>query len=229
MKYKLCLFLSSLLNLIAAKTAPCEELDPADVPCPNFGLDCIREYFSKNSQCQIVYGPVPDPLYYGHYKVDIPNSNVTLDFSDVNVGGLNGNIVEFYINTETQKLVLAIETPSLRLYTEDALFQYNRKAKEPIERSDYLEVKYGRVTFTAVFHRLHNLDLSSADVNSYVENASPQFELGPCIDPSSDTEAQNEFRKLMSSFRDDLRELFSLQGQIFMTSYIQYNICDFGC
>ncbi|XP_004922635.1 fibrohexamerin [Bombyx mori] len=234
MWFEQCLCLS-VLGLIASAVAFGENLDPADDPknikrpCPNFDLNCIREYFSRNSQCQLVMGSVPDPLPLNYYRVDIPNSNLTVEYHDVKTRGFDTiKIIEFYINSKTEKLVLAAEVQSLKLASPKTIFKYNRKAKEPIVRSDALEVDYGTLTFTAVFPSISDLQLSNAEVFSYVHEINPKFILGPLLSFSLDSETQSQLGKLLNNIAVSLQEVFEAQGTILMTSYIQYDICDFG-
>ncbi|XP_004922636.1 fibrohexamerin-like [Bombyx mori] len=235
MKLMLCLCLLSFFGLTVADEVDCEsDLDPADDPrnierpCPNFDLDCIRKYFSSNSKCQITLGPVPDPLLLNNYRLDIANSNITAQFNNVSVRGLNGNIVEFYINRKTEKLVLATEVKSLAFDSPQVVFKYNRKGKEPIVRGDCVDCEYGAATFTAVFPSICDLDLSKAEVFTYVEDSNPRYKIGSRLFSISDSVALNEFLKFITSMSENIQEKFISQGRIFMANYIEYNICDFG-
>ncbi|XP_028025797.1 fibrohexamerin-like [Bombyx mandarina] len=225
----------ALFGLITAKKFGCDKnLDPADDPknierpCPNFDLDCIREYFSSNSKCQIAREPVPDPLLLNHYRLNIANSNITMELNNVEVGGLNGNIVEFYINKETQKLVLVIEVDSVRLESIQVTFKYNRKAKEPIVRSDNATCDYGPMSFTVVFPSICDLDLNNAEVFTYVEDCNTKYTMGIGLYSSLDRVAEREYQKLIASMPGAVLESFITEGKIFMDHYIQYNICNFG-
>ncbi|XP_012551240.1 uncharacterized protein LOC114239694 [Bombyx mandarina] len=233
MEFELCLCILSVLGLIAADDC-CNCLDPADDPnnierpCPNFDLDCIRDFFCSNAQCEVAYGPVPEPLFLKHYRLDAANANITGELYNVNVAGLNGNVVEFYVNRATEKVVLAMEVRSLRFHSPLTIFKYNRKRKEPIERSDYVEAVYGGATFTAVFPSICDLDLDNVEVFSYIEDSNPEYTLGSCLTSNLDFVAEAQVQKFINSMSDNIKEKFITQGKLFMINYIQYNICDFG-
>ncbi|CAH0719026.1 unnamed protein product, partial [Brenthis ino] len=111
-------------------------------PCQVFDIYCIRKYFAEHSICKESYGPTPDPMYRPQSTIFLSRINLTVTANDVLYGGLNGRIEDFYINKETDRLVLAVEFRNLTFYAKDTYYRFHRRAREPIVTRDYLYFNY---------------------------------------------------------------------------------------
>nr|XP_021207599.1 fibrohexamerin-like [Bombyx mori] len=197
-------------------------------PCSHFDLNCIRAYFKQHSSCVVSHGPVPDPLKLQNIIFHLPHANMSFVLRNSNVGGLNGKVVEFYVNKKTHKLVLAAEMKEVTLESSQMIAKYSRKAKEPIELNDGVSGNYGTITFTTVFPDMTNLYLAEAETNSYIEDSNVKYYIGPKMSTSAEVAVSDSFDRVRKNLGLDLQEGFVFLGPIFMANFIQYNICDFG-
>ncbi|XP_041969196.1 uncharacterized protein LOC121726044 [Aricia agestis] len=114
-------------------------------PCSTSDIDCIRRYFGDHAQCRVTHGPVPDPMYFKHTYAFLPAANMTLTSDDFYRTNLNGRIEEFYINKETDKLLIALEFKNLTIYSNNSYLAYHRRAKEPIINKTTLRIFIERI------------------------------------------------------------------------------------
>ncbi|CAH2055722.1 unnamed protein product, partial [Iphiclides podalirius] len=133
-------------------------------PCPVYDTYCIRQYFANNANCKVAYGPVPEPYYRAQSTSYIPVANITTILTNIQLKGLNGRIEEFYVNRETDKLVLTIEFRGLSLNSSFAYFRFQRRSREPVVTGDAVTVVYQSVVSSALSEIDANLLLAVREV-----------------------------------------------------------------
>ncbi|XP_061380945.1 fibrohexamerin-like [Danaus plexippus] len=159
---------------------PLDDEGYIEKPCRIYDVNCIRQFFAEHSRCNITYGPVPDPLYDPTYTLYLPRINVTLTSLKVEYRGLNGKIVEFYINPKTDKLVLSVNFEGLSFGSNDNYFQFARVGREPLVTNTFLNVSYTIVSSTITIPNLKDLQLQNSEVFSFSDTPDvPIFDVGP--------------------------------------------------
>nr|XP_026490363.1 fibrohexamerin-like [Vanessa tameamea] len=196
-------------------------------PCQVFDTYCIRKYFAENSKCKESQGPVPDPMYRAQSTSFLPRVNLTMTSHDALYSGLNGRIEEFYINKETDKLVLAIEFRNLTFYSKDTYFRFHRRGREPIVNVDYLYVNYKSVVSTIVIPNRKDLQLQKSETVSYV-NEVPIFSIGKNAFDHPDSTVQLTKIQIVTDISTDAQEMELTESAFYASTFIQYSICDFG-
>ncbi|XP_050355245.1 fibrohexamerin-like, partial [Nymphalis io] len=196
-------------------------------PCQVFDTYCIRKYFAENSQCKESQGPVPDPMYRAQSTTFLPRLNLTMTADDVLYSGLNGRIEEFYINRESDKLVLAIEFRNLTFYARDVYFRYHRRAREPIVNVDYVYINYRSVVSTVVIPNRKDLQLQKSEITSYL-NEIPAFSIGRNAFESPDPQVQLAKVLIQTDVLTDVLETQLTESAYYASTFIQYSLCDFS-
>ncbi|CAG9571936.1 unnamed protein product [Danaus chrysippus] len=191
-------------------------------PCRIYDVNCIRKFFAEHSHCKITYGPVPDPLYRPDLSLHLPGINVTVTALKVEYNRLNGKIVEFYVNTKTDRLVLAVDFEELRFIGNDNYFQFQRPGKEPLVTNDSFNITYQSVGSTITIPNLKNLQLKDSEVFSYSTQLAPVYQIGPQVfgDVRLLPTAVNFLRDPQSTIPEE----FLFESTFFIASFIQYSI-----
>ncbi|XP_061380946.1 uncharacterized protein LOC133319709 [Danaus plexippus] len=196
-------------------------------PCQSFDIYCIRRYFKKNSKCQEVLGPVPDPYYRAQSTLQFPVINATFSAFDVLYSGLNGRIVEFYINRDTDRLVIAVEFRNVTFYSKDVFFRFFRRAKEPITTFDYLYQNYQSFITTTIIPKIRNLQFARSKTNTFTNDAAPSFSIGPNAFNYPDPAVQGARASIILKASQLTREAQLTEGPFTAAIFIQNNICNF--
>ncbi|XP_045487736.1 fibrohexamerin-like [Pieris rapae] len=174
------------LNEIVKNQNDSDEDDYIERPCRVFDPECIRSYFAAHGHCKKVDGTVPEPLHRSASTGYLPRINLTVTLVNVDYYGLNGQIVEFYINRKTNKLVLAVQMSNVVSFVRPAYFRFHRRAQEPIVRSTPARVQFGTITPTIIIPNLNDLRLDQAEIFSYIESPSPITTVNPLAFASTD-------------------------------------------
>ncbi|CAK1589036.1 unnamed protein product [Parnassius mnemosyne] len=154
--------------------------------------------------------------------------NITTTFLDIELKGLNGRIEEFYINRETDKLVLAIDFRGLSISSNNTYFRFHRRGREPIVTSDFGFVVFKSVFITIVIPNLNNLQLEESESFAYVSEERPEYGLGPGLANSTDPAVSAALAEFDANTKIIIRESFLTDGPFYAATFIQWNICDFG-
>ncbi|KAI5643355.1 fibroin p25 domain-containing protein [Phthorimaea operculella] len=197
-------------------------------PCPTFDMNCIRNFFEKHAHCKKMFGPAPDPLYRPQSTVFISRVNLTVTSNDVKIGGTNGRVEEFYINRDTDKLVIAVEFRNNTQSTNSSYFRFHRRAKEPVVTLASASVSYQSFITTAVIPKIDNLQLKRAECTTFVNDNNNNMVISPSAFESSDPQVQQTGVELYQDVPTTIQEIFLTDSSFFITMYIQYNICDFA-
>ncbi|XP_045453496.1 uncharacterized protein DDB_G0280315-like [Melitaea cinxia] len=195
-------------------------------PCQVFDTYCIRKYFADHSKCRESQGPVPDPMYRPQTTLYLPRVNLTVTVHDALYSGLNGRIEEFYVNKETDKLVLTIEFRNVTFYSKDAYYRFHRRAREPIVNVDYIYVNFQSVVSTIIIPQRNDLQLEKSESVSFI--SIPTVRLGPNAFNSQDPVVQLSRNMILADAATDAQEAQLTESPYYTSTFIQYSLCDFG-
>ncbi|XP_038218778.1 uncharacterized protein LOC119837321 [Zerene cesonia] len=197
-------------------------------PCRVFDLNCIRRYFSTHGKCKEVYGPVPDPLYRAQSTEHLPRLNLTYTGYDITYRGENGKIEEFYINRKTNRLLLALQLRNFNVLLDKFYLRFQRRGREPVVRSTTLNVTYAALTLTIIIPNLKDLQFDKSEVFTFAEDANPPFSIDPNLFLTADPTVLQGGTEFLLGVPINEQEGFFKDSIYYITSYIQYAICDFG-
>ncbi|XP_045768898.1 uncharacterized protein LOC123869865 [Maniola jurtina] len=204
-----------------------EEMD-IERPCRVNDVSCIRHFFLHHSKCEEAHGPVPEPLHRKVSTTYFPRINLTLTATDVLYSGLNGKIVEFFIDKETDNLLISVEFRNVTFYSKEAYYRFHRKAKLPVVNKDFIFLNFPSFTTTTIIPHISELQLDKSETTTFVEDPTLVFSLGPKAFVSSDPAVPATLPVLYLDIRTGLQELFLTEGTFYAAVFIQKVICDFG-
>ncbi|XP_045778805.1 collagen alpha-2(I) chain-like [Maniola jurtina] len=206
------------------------DLDKVNVerPCHASFEECVKQYFVQHAHCKLSYDRVPEPLVRPVSTTYLARVNLTLSASDVIYSGLNGNIEEFYVNKETDKLVITIRFRNVTYYSKDTFYTFHRRGREPVVNVDYLFANFRSLTTTTVIPYIDDLKLDRSTTHAFVDDANPRFNFGPWAFVNSDRSVRETLPTLMADMRTNVQEFFLTEAAFFAVTYIQRNLCDFG-
>ncbi|GBP42465.1 hypothetical protein EVAR_29268_1 [Eumeta japonica] len=138
-------------------------------PCPHLEVDCIRHQFLASGLCSSPVGKVPDPIRLPYRDVYLPNVNGSIFMEDMLLRGMNGDIVEFYINQKTDRAVLAFRLIDFQIETKRAHMTYLPPAREPVTAVTAITEKGGTGLITVVFEGTQPLNLRHSLAHSVLE------------------------------------------------------------
>ncbi|GBP42464.1 Fibrohexamerin [Eumeta japonica] len=200
-------------------------------PCPHMDVNCIGKYFLSSGQCSQPAGRVPDPLKLSFQSIYLPGFNASLLQEDLTLKGINGDIVEFYINQETDRAVLAFRVKDFDTETKKCHFTYLSPGREPITATTTLvEEKdsafVATASFTVVFEGTRPLNLRHSFAHASVE-VLPTITIG--IEPLTvkDLGYQAMFSGIFSDLAKAYREAFLSAAPNYSNIFIQNTLCDF--
>ncbi|KAI5638765.1 fibroin p25 domain-containing protein [Phthorimaea operculella] len=197
-------------------------------PCPTYDLNCIRVFFEHHGHCKKTFGPVPEPISRPQSNIYFPRVNLTLSIVDQRISGLNGRIEEFYINRETDRLVIAVEFTNLTQTSDKVYFKSHRPRREPVVTvTSYFSV-FDPIIITAVIPKIDNLQLDDAEVTAFITGQTARFAVTPTLVTSTDPQPAMSVATAFTNLSEDMQELFLTDSSYLIATYIQYNICDFG-
>ncbi|XP_073954815.1 fibrohexamerin-like [Choristoneura fumiferana] len=155
-------------------------------PCRPSDVACIRRYFLHNSKCKPAPGRIPDPLVRSLANVFYPRVNITeTDINPEYLGLNNGRIQEFYVNRDTDKLVLGIELRNFVARGNNTFFTYARRGREPITTHGSVRVAFSSVYLTVTIPQVENLRLDKSDSFVFSNDLLPIITLAPSLGESS--------------------------------------------
>ncbi|XP_063366140.1 uncharacterized protein LOC134654602 [Cydia amplana] len=197
-------------------------------PCQAYDTFCIRRFFAQHSQCNISGRQVPEPLFRAQATLNIPNTNVSATFNNVEYRGIkDGRVAEFYVNRQTDKVVVTIEFTNLTMRSRDTFLRYHRRAREPIITYGYTVIEYPSILLTVTIPQVNDLLFEKSDNFAYA-NAIPKVDMDPRLGESSDPVVPNTFAFMRANLATFATEALLTQSQFFSTVFIQKVICDFG-
>nr|XP_034836329.1 uncharacterized protein LOC117992724 [Maniola hyperantus] len=199
-----------------------------DRPCEASFEECIKQYFVQHAHCKLSYKRVPEPLIRPVSTTYLSRVNLTLSASDVIYSGLNGNIEEFYVNKETDRLVISIRFRNVTYYSKDTFYTFHRRGREPVVNTDYLFANFRSVTTTTVIPHIDDLQLDKSVSHAFVDDENPRFNFGPWAFVNSDPGVRERLPTLLADMRTNVQEFFLTEAAFFAVTYIQRNLCDFG-
>ncbi|KAJ2949939.1 hypothetical protein O0L34_g11263 [Tuta absoluta] len=198
-------------------------------PCPTYDMNCIRVFFETHAHCKKVFGPIPDPVNRPEVNLEVPRINFTLTITDLKASGLNkARIEEFYINRETDNLVIAVDFRDFTQQSDVVYFKFPRRAKEPVVTVTQVILNYTSQVMTAVIPRIDDLQLQYAEFTTYSNDPTGEFIIGPSAVESTDPQPLASIVALPLHVPTANQELSLLNAFFFISAFIQYNICDFG-
>ncbi|XP_063384350.1 uncharacterized protein LOC134670454 [Cydia fagiglandana] len=198
-------------------------------PCQAYDTFCIRKFFAQHSQCKISGREVPEPLFRAQATLNIPNSNVSAIFNNLEYRGIkDGRVAEFYIDKETDNLVIAVDFDQVTFGSQTLYLKYYLRGREPVVVQDAAGATFVQVSVTAVIPNLKNLKLDRAEIYTYNGEPVPPFLAGPRLALSTDPEVVTMFATAIANVPTDAQESLMTEGVFYILNFIQYNICDFG-
>ncbi|GBP42463.1 Fibrohexamerin [Eumeta japonica] len=191
-------------------------------PCPNFDVDCVRHYFLSSGLCASPAGRVPDPLRDPLKYVYLPNVNGSAIMEDMLVTGMNGDIVEFYINKKKDRAVLAFRIKEFDVESKSAHITYLPAAREPITAATTVTEKNGTVLFTVVFEGTRPLNPRHNFTYARIE-VLPILTTGP--EPWL---SKAMYSGIFANPETTYREGYLTAAPHYSNIFIHYTLCDFG-
>ncbi|XP_061717261.1 uncharacterized protein LOC133525055 [Cydia pomonella] len=197
-------------------------------PCQVYDTFCIRKFFAEHSKCKISGRKLPEPFYRAQAGYQYTPANISATAVDGIYNGLsNARVDEFYINKVTDNLVIAIYFDDVSIISNNTNVKFYRRGREPEVHTDFASLDFRKTTVTMIIPGLNNLRLDRAEI--YSESPLVPFSTGPRIGLSSDPEVVAMFLYLVTAgVPAETREAISTDGVFLGTTYLQYNICDFG-
>ncbi|XP_026729785.1 fibrohexamerin-like [Trichoplusia ni] len=196
-------------------------------PCKISDLGCIRSYLTHNFHCKPAYGPAPDPYFLGSVTVPIPHANITYKPLDLKIVGLNNfKVGNFYVNHDSDILVLELVILEMAFSSPGIMLIHNRKGLEPIIVKDSMWVDYRDISFTITMPIRHNkIQISDWHVYSYLSSI-PTYGLGPNFMYHPDPVVRKQTEKVHDVVLS-VKEAFTIKGPILTKVIVQSTICDF--
>ncbi|XP_061717493.1 uncharacterized protein LOC133525221 [Cydia pomonella] len=222
---------------LRARRAPRQQRVPsrADVhgkiqrPCQSYDTFCIRKFFAQHSQCKISGRQVPEPLFRAQTTLNIPNTNVSATFNNMEYRGIkDGRVAEFYVDKATDNLVIAVDFNQVTFGSQTLYLKYYLRGREPVVVEDAAGATFVQVSVTAVIPDLKDLKLDRAEIFTYNGDPVPPFLAGPRLALSTDPEVVTMFAGTVANVPTDAQESLMTEGVFYILNFIQYNICDFG-
>ncbi|XP_069362093.1 fibrohexamerin-like [Maniola hyperantus] len=205
------------------------DLSYIERPCRLYDMFCIRQYFAKHSRCKEALGPAPTPLYKAQSTFYLPRVNLTVTSNRLRLTGINGQVVEFYINKKTNKLLLAVEFKDFTASGDEHYFRFHRRGKEPIVNMDpTFNVTYSSFVVTIIIPNLKDLRFEDSESFLYTNDPTPRMVVGPRAFSGTDPQVQETFVKYIENLSANQKEGLLIEETFYIGSFIQYNICDFG-
>ncbi|XP_028169500.1 uncharacterized protein LOC114359356 [Ostrinia furnacalis] len=194
-------------------------------PCSTDDLDCIRQYFMSNERCRPNSHEDGVAIHKDVQVSYIPKINVTVISLDDYITFYGSTIKKFYINNDSNNLVISIGFEGINLNSQRCTFAINQRGGEPKLVEDYVNATYSAEITAVISGR--GKEIRSAEVSGYSTNAYPPFELGPKISESSDEVVQAMYQELVSDIPTAVQELLLTKAFYFFYVYLQSYICDY--
>ncbi|CAB3225201.1 unnamed protein product [Arctia plantaginis] len=197
-------------------------------PCSINDIDCIRSFFAYNYKCYPMHGLAPDPYILSSVPIELPHANMTMTLYDAKVQGLNsGRIQEFYINKNTDTLVLEVEFEKVVVNTPNTLMTYHRKGQEPIKASDLTLIEFRNMSLTLTT-AVSKMTPYNTFVYLYLPNPKPLLQVGSGLLRSKERDQSALDITWMNNIELSVKEAFVIVGPIYMAAFLNSKICDFS-
>ncbi|XP_049697660.2 uncharacterized protein LOC126054859 [Helicoverpa armigera] len=180
-------------------------------PCRLHDTNCIRHFFAQDFQCLPTEGPVHDPLeLQDSIYVPVPHANLTYILNNPIIRGLNKwKIEEFFINKDTQRLVLEVVFDRIDVTCPQADLIYHRKGKEPLKGWDSTFIEYKDLSFTLTISYGKDAKSFNSHVYTFIPDAYPKYSIQPATHEYKDP----GFKKALADLEGDVpltvKELFN--------------------
>ncbi|XP_061717259.1 uncharacterized protein LOC133525053 [Cydia pomonella] len=197
-------------------------------PCQVYDTFCIRKFFAEHSKCKISGRRLPEPFFRAQAGYQYASANISVTAVDGIYDGLsNARVEEFYINKVTDNLIIAFYFDDVSIRSNNTNAKFYLRGREPEVHTDFASLDFRKTTVTMIIPGLNNLRLDRAE--TFTESPLVPFSAGPRIGLSSDPEVVSMFLYLVTAgVPVETREEISTEGVFLATTYLQYNICDFG-
>ncbi|XP_028169502.1 uncharacterized protein LOC114359357 isoform X2 [Ostrinia furnacalis] len=110
-------------------------------PCESLDLDCIRDYFSHTG-CREVSYEDGESIQKEMNVAYMPRLNGTLISTDVEVKFYGSTITKFYVNKDTNNLVLSINFEGMNINSPHGNLRINQRGREPVYAEDKVNATY---------------------------------------------------------------------------------------
>nr|QZP43454.1 fibrohexamerin-like protein 5 [Pseudoips prasinana] len=191
-------------------------------PCELCDMDCIGRVFAQELQCSPVQGDIPDIRIFKYLPLDYPSSNSSILYLNAKAEGLSDYTVnEFYVNRDTNTLVMEVIFTQLVVLSPDTIGYFYRKGKEPVITKGYCATIYNNYSLTLTVFNVDgraNRDPCDYQVYTYVTDAGAPLGYSKSFVPT-DPEALNEYNVFFDNLGLSLQEEAINQGPLLM-SYI---------
>ncbi|XP_063623063.1 uncharacterized protein LOC134795162 [Cydia splendana] len=197
-------------------------------PCQVYDTFCIRKFFAEHSKCKISGRRLPDPFFRAQAGYQYASANISVTAVNGIYNGIsNARVEEFYINKVTDNLVIAFFFDDVSIISNNTNAKFYLRGREPEVHTDFASLDFRETSVTMIIPGIKNLRLDRAEIFSV--NLIAPFTAGPRIGLSSDPEVVAMFLYLGTvGIPVEIFEEISTEGVFFATTYLQYNICDFG-
>ncbi|XP_063831926.1 uncharacterized protein LOC135081113 [Ostrinia nubilalis] len=195
-------------------------------PCESLDLDCIREYFSHTG-CREVSYEDGESIQKEMNVAYMPRLNGTLISTDVEVIFYGSTITKFYVNKDTNNLVLSINFEGMNINSPHGNLRINQRGREPVYAEDKVNATYSG-ELTAIIPWEGKRGIKEAHISSYNTNPYPPIAVGPNISNSSNPVVANFYAALLDDIPTEVQELLLTKAPYFFYVYFQNYICDYG-
>ncbi|KAL0879540.1 hypothetical protein ABMA27_003278 [Loxostege sticticalis] len=201
--------------------------DNFSYPCDSLTLDCVRNYFKDTGLCTEASHEDGQPIQKDREMTYVPRINVTIDSYEAVLTFYGTGIEAFYINKDTNNLVMAVSSEGINLYSPRTNYYIDQRAREPLVVQDYVNNTYFSV-LTAVIPSAGKEGIDGTKVSAYNTQAIPILNLGPEITKSSNPAVQKVYQGFLDDIPASVEELLLTKAPYFFYNYLQNYICDFG-
>ncbi|KAL0895165.1 hypothetical protein ABMA27_013616 [Loxostege sticticalis] len=217
------IFLTLFIGFCHAGDKSCFEY-----PCGQDDIDisCVRDFLLKKCECKSSCHSDGKPIHLKNAIAYVPNVDLSVDVTDAQTTYYGSKIIAFYLNTKTDRLVLAVDYSGLGLDSPTSYFQIARKAQEPLEVKDYVNVTYAATLTAHVPWGPHGLVPEDVTVTAYITDPMPCYKLGPCV--TENPLIQETLTRFLADRETSVKELFLTKAYYFFWIWLQNYACDFG-
>ncbi|XP_045782261.1 fibrohexamerin-like [Maniola jurtina] len=197
---------------------------PSSIVRPCTTISCVARTLAAQSTCNPnVQGFVPSAYTIKKFRFDTPYFNSTYIDNDLVIRNHDQCFIsEFYINVETNMLVLGLDCPALEFESTRTVIQHNSLQEDVVFDYTYQGI-YPLIRLTTTMSLDEPLDMCCAFTFADV-TALPHYRINP-----NDRQTAEYLSKDDTFLNIYERETFYCRASQLLHYFVNSVICDFGC
>lgn len=205
-----------------------EETENFEYPCDSTDdWGCIRDFLASTGQCDKASHEDGVPLKMEDIHTYVPKLNVSLISKDCEVTFHGSKILDFYMNKDSNNLILTVDFDAITLVTPRTIFNFERFGKDPLVIEEYINITYSAAITIRIAWSDH-IDVDDLRASGYVKDGSPSFIIGPKVTESSNEIVQNALAGLEADIPTVMQELWLTKAYYYTCVFLNKFLCDFG-